>query len=145
MATGTLGSQARDYNIRCTHYLHSGLLTPTNWASGVSIKIGTLPLGATILRIIEATGVVRNAGTLNQMNVGVSSGDASLVAVAAGGTATLGLTTLTLVAGAAPVNLTADTAIWVTNADTGTAATTGSTEFVVEFIVSALSGATPLT
>src|SRR5262245_38522398 len=99
MATGTLGTMARDYNIRCTHYLTSGTLTGGtggNWLASASIKVGTIRAGATILRITQGTSVVGNAGTTNTVSVGTASGGAQLFATAAAGMATLGLTALAL-------------------------------------------------
>src|SRR5262245_27772334 len=119
MATGTLGTQARDYNVRCTHYLTSGNLVDAsgatlNFAQGQSIKIGTIPAGASIVRATMLTSQVSNAGT-NLVALGNTSGGAQLVASAANGLATLGPTAMTVVASSATVLLAADTDVWVTN------------------------------
>jgi|SRR5262245_19909485 len=143
MATGTVGSSARDYHTRQTAYLFSGTLSDVsggNWTATTSIKIGTLPAGSSILRIVQCTSVVDNAGG-PLIKIGNSNNGAQLVASAAGGMATLGPTALTVVASTATVILASDTDVWVTNNSSAAAATSGVTQVFVEFCMAGTTSA----
>ena len=135
MATGTLGSSARDYHTRQMGYLCSGTLTAGtggNWLAAATTKIGTIPAGSSIRDYTQCTSVVGNAGTNNQVSFGNAASGAQLLATANLGMAALGSTTAAQ-ALAAGILLAADTDVWVTNQMTGTTATTGTFEFFVNF------------
>jgi hypothetical protein len=132
MTTGTLGSSARDYHTRQTHYLSQALAGTGNFGVAATVKIGTIPAGGFITRITQATSAVFN-GTTPVISVGTAASGAQLVASAAGGMATLGVTSLTLI-GTAAGPFTADQDIYVTNGTTGTI-TTGAGSVAVEYIV----------
>lgn len=127
MATGTLGSQARDYPTR--KYFISSPILFSNAVAGV--KIGTVPAGAVITSIQYGTSQVFN-GTTPTVRVGLSATGAELVAAATFGAA-LGLSTSTLIATAAGP-LAADTDVWASGVFGG-GQTTGSAVIFVNFLV----------
>src|SRR5213592_4417187 len=135
MATGTLGSSARHYHTRQTHYLSANLTSGTggNWLAQQSVKLGTIPAGASIARITQYTSQVNNAATSTAVSVGTAASGTTVVAITNGGMATLGVTALTVAASSATVILAADTDIYVTNNCSGTVATTGIHQFSVEY------------
>jgi len=137
MATGTLGTSARDYHTRQTHYLSlqiSGAVGGNFASNTATIKMGTVPAGAVILRAHQGTSVVFNNGTTNTLSIGTAASGAQLFASAAAGMATLGRTDITVI-GAASGPMAADQDIWVTNTSTGTASTTGQSTIDVEYII----------
>jgi len=128
MATGTLGSSARDYHTRQTHYLAKTVTVADVGANG-TVVIGTVPAGAVLKAITYGTATAFN-GTTPTLKIGTTSGGAELVAAATFGAA-LGLTTSTLIATAAgPVA--ADTTIYATGV-MGGSQTTGSAVIFVEY------------
>jgi|SRR6266550_7904924 len=137
MATGTLGTSARDYHTRQTVYINSPVLTSGtggNFLATQSLKIGTIPAGASIRSLLTCTKVADNAGA-SLVKVGTSNNAADIFASAAGGFATAGLTSSTVIQAAGNVQVAADTDIWVTNNSSAAAATSGQTQFFVEFLV----------
>ena len=131
MATGTLGSVAGDYPRRNSVIAYP-LLFASPFGAGTSVKAGTIPAGAAILRAYCTQGATPfNAATTNTIALGTAAGGAQLVTAAAMGAAN-SLTTLTVLpAGIGP--LTADTPVWVTYAHTGTPATAGAGLLVIEY------------
>jgi hypothetical protein len=127
MPTGTLGSTARDYPSRNTSL--AAVINLTNLAPTSTLKVGTIPAGSCILRILTCVGVAFNYGTNNNISVGNAPSGAQIVAAAAVGG--VGANTQTVIAAAAFA--TTDTDIWITGAFTGTVGTTGSGFVVVEF------------
>lgn len=137
MTTGTLGSQARDYHQRQTHYLAANIsgVAGSNFAlQGATFKLGTVPANATIIRAGFSVGTVFNNGTLNQLSIGNAASGAQIVATVAG-LATLGLAAAMTVIGSAAGPMAADQDIWVTNQSTGTQGTAGAAVVWVEYIV----------
>jgi hypothetical protein len=132
MATGTLGSSARDYHTRQTHYLSLAIAGTGNFGVAATVKIGTIPATGFIVRIQQANTQVFN-GTTPVISIGTAASGAQLVASATGGMTALGTTTLTLVSTAAGP-FTADQDIYVTNGTTGTI-TTGAGYVSVEYIL----------
>ena len=134
MATGTLGTQAKDYPAR--EQKISVNLTTANialLAAGSSFKAGTLPAGSGILRgYLVNSATAFNAGTTNSISIGTASGGAQVVASTAMGAASA-TTVLTIVAGLG--QLAADTPIWVNGIFTGAAPTAGQSLLVLEYSV----------
>jgi hypothetical protein len=127
MPTGTLGSLARDYPAR--NSVLSAVINLANLAPSQSFKVGTIPAGSCITRVLTCVGTAFNYGTNNNISVGNASGGAQIVAAAAVGG--VGANTQTVVAAAAFAA--ADTDVWITGAFTGTTGTTGSGFVWVEF------------
>lgn len=132
MATNTAGSTARVYTQAQRHYL-SAPITVANLSPTQSFKIGTIPAGAQLIAAFTSIVTAFNAGTTNNVSLGNASGGAQLAAAQAG-LATVGSTSLTLVAGAVSVPQ-VDTDVYVTGALSGTAATQGSGTIYVEYLV----------
>jgi hypothetical protein len=128
MATGTLGSTARDYPSRNSALVYN--VTFTNFGAGQSIKVGTVPATAALLRCTTVTGTAFNSSTTNNISVGTASGGAQIVAAAAIGA--VGINTQTIIAAQAGP-LAADTDIWITGTFAAAAPTTGNADFVLEF------------
>jgi hypothetical protein len=138
MPTGTLGTSARDYHTRQTMYIATPLLASSagnTFTATATVKIGTIPAGATIVRIAQYTQVVNNAATSALVSLGTVASGTDFVATGAAGMVTLGPTAITVPATSATVGLLTDLDIWVTNKSTGTAATTGVHQFSVDYII----------
>jgi hypothetical protein len=134
MATGTLGSAARDYHTRQTCYLAKQIY-PQNFAvtTAQSLKLGTVPAGSVIKAAGVGVSTAFNSATLNHIGIGTTLNGTQLAAVQTGG-AVLGLTTFTLTTGSAQVAA-ADVDVYATNGFTGTLATAGTGVVWVEYIV----------
>jgi hypothetical protein len=137
MATGTLGSSARDYHTRQTVYL-SKLLTPDVFGTGVApLKLGTIPAnsaikgGGVVIRTVFSAG--DSSFRLGNQSGGV--GNANLVAVASGGAA-LGFTAFTLASGGSNFMPTADMDVYIQGGSAaGIANTAGTGVAFLEFII----------
>src|SRR5262245_39854828 len=128
MATGTLGTSAKDYPAREQKLVYP--LTVASIGSGVSVKAGTLPAGAAMLRCYTVTGTAFNSSTTNNISVGSAAGGAQIVAANAIGAA--GINSQTIVAAQAGP-LAADTNIWLTGTFAAAAPTAGNALFVLEY------------
>src|SRR5262245_39859447 len=129
MPTGTLGSTARDYPARESRIcfnINFTNLSPT----GTTIKVGTVPAGASLLRCYTQTGTAFNASTTNNLSVGNAASGAQLVAAAAIGAA--GINSQTIVAAQAGP-LAVDTPIWITSTFAAASPTAGNANFVLEW------------
>ena len=124
MATGTLGTSARDYPSRVERFVFP--LTVTNLGGAASVKIGTVPAGSGLMRCTTIVGTAFTAGATVQL--GTAPSGAQIVAAAAPGA--VGINSQTIIAAQAGP-LAADTAIWLTNA--GTAAAAGNGLLVLEW------------
>ena len=96
------------------------------------VAIGVLPAGARILRAYSVVSQVYNAGTTNNIGIGNASGGQQIVANGLTLSA-LGTNAATLVASAAQYVTTEPTTLWVHNNVTGTAASTGNADIIVEY------------
>lgn len=133
MATGTLGTRARQYHQQMVHYLRK---TITFEDDATEVEVGWIPSGALILAPASGVHVVTafNAGTTNVLDIGADTGNddpddyatdlalgtAGFVAVDEGATGVF--------------RATADTKITATVALSGTAATAGEAEVVICYI-----------
>ena len=113
------------------------LRAPISFATGATsvVQVGTVPAGCVVLRSYVVITTAFNAGTTNAATVGTIASPAAY-----GTAATVLLGTLGVIAGAAtaasPAAATApsvDTAVILTMAQAGTAATAGAGFVVVEF------------
>ena len=129
MATGTLGTTARDYPAVNTCIVYT-LNYATPFGAGVSIKVGTVPANCALLRCYTVTGTAFNSSTTNNISVGNATGGAQIVAANAIGAA--GINSQTIIAAQAGP-LAADTSIYVTGTFAAAAPTAGQALFVLEW------------
>src|SRR5262245_28716607 len=127
MATGTLGSSAKDYPAREQRLVAN--LTFANFGGvGAGFKLGTLPAGAFITRAYTGISTAFD-GTSPTIRIGTASGGAQVVAT---GALTAGSNPLTVIAGGAGP-FAADQDIYVQNNVTGSP-TVGAGVVAVEFV-----------
>jgi len=134
MATGTLGTSARDYP---TREQRLAALIGTGGrafvAGGGTFKLGTIPAGSAVLRASTVIGTVFN-GTTPTVGLGVAASGVTLAALAGGPITTLGPNAIALAASAVPGPVAADTDIWVTWGS-GAGNSAGAGIIVVEYAV----------
>ena len=124
MATGTLGTTARDYPARESQI--AAQLTFANFGNNATgFKIGTIPAGSIVVRAYSGISTAFD-GTTPTIKIGTSAGGAQLVAA---GVLTAGMNVLTVI-GVAP--FATDQAIYISSAQTG--GTVGAGFVAVEFI-----------
>jgi hypothetical protein len=129
MATGTAGTSARQFHTQQVHYLRT--LVNYNDADIAGRKIGTIPAGSNILRTNTVASTANNAGTSATLSVGFSSAGATdLVNATSVASATANVVTQ---APSGKALLASDTDIYVTLTMSGTAATAGVAEVIVEY------------
>lgn len=132
MATGTAGSTARQYHTAQLHYIRKTVnWNDTNIANGV--QIGTLPAGAQIDFIHINVQTAFNAATTNVLAAGTTATGAEIFGSSDAVAGTAG----SKVPNAAGMALTisADTPIYASYTQTGTAATAGKATFVIAYSV----------
>ena len=129
MATGTLGTTARDYPSRGER-IAVNLSSSGAFAAGTSVKVGTIPAGSVLARCATIVGTAFNASTTNNISVGNAAGGAQLVAAAAIGA--VGNNAQTLVP-AQMGPLAVDTPIWITGTFAAAPPTAGAGVFVLEW------------
>jgi len=100
------------------------------FGAGVSVKVGTVPAGAGLLRCYTVTGTAFNSSTTNNISVGNAAGGAQIVAANAIGA--VGINTQTIIAALAGP-LAADMAIWLTGTFAAALPTAGQALFVLEW------------
>lgn len=133
MPTGTLATNARQYHTAQLHYIRKAVnWNDTGIASGV--KIGTLPAGAAIEFVHIKITTAFNAATTNVLAVGTTATGAEVIAGTDAVAGTLG-SKVPNVAGMALGNLAADTPIYASYTQTGTAATAGVATIVIAYSV----------
>ncbi len=128
MATNSPGTTARTLYTNQTHYLRE---TVTYNGPG-TVPLGFLPAGATVVSSGAAVQTAFNAATTNTIAIGIN-GDindyGSALDVSAQGVKGGDLSSSNNAV------LTADTEVFATLAMTGTAATAGSAEVFVEYLI----------
>ena len=129
MATGTLGTTARDYPSRGERIAFN-LGFAGAFGAGTSIKVGTIPAGSVRARCATITGTAFNASTTNNISVGTAASGAQIVAAAAIGA--VGNNAQTIVP-AQMGPLVTDTPIWITGTFAAAAPTAGAAVFVLEW------------
>ena len=115
---------ARTYHTQQVHYLRKRV-NYNDVGISVGVVMGTLPKGAMITNQHVRCNTAFNAGTTNALNVGTSAGGTQLFTDAA----TAGARNPTV----ANLSFAADTDIFVQYAQTGTAATAGQADIVINF------------
>lgn len=134
MTTNTLGSTARQNSAQLVHYLRFAVnFNDPGIASGIGKQF--LPKGAIIKDTSVYVGAAFNAATTNVLTVGTNA--ASFNNIVAG--ADVDETTIAITNGIKPTGtalgpLAADTQVFVTYTQTGTAATAGSAVVVIQYI-----------
>src|SRR5262245_3899734 len=126
MPTNTAGTTARQLSTQQVHYLRKRILGS---AGNATYTIGTLPVGANVLRISMLTRVVMNGSST--ISFGTSGSPAAFFAAATSGTQTLGRTQVTLI-GSALLGADVDTVVVAVIAGTPSA---GTLDVEVEFTV----------
>ena len=131
MPTGTAATVARSYHQSQVHYLKKEV----NYTDGASavVNVGIVPAGAIIIRAAIVVLTAFNAGTNNNIRVGVSGSDNGIMADVAATSAGVKINTTIATAAAATINPSADTTIIATLGLTGTAASAGRAVIVVEY------------
>lgn len=129
MATNTAGTTARDYGVQLVHYMRK---TVAYGDDGVAATVGILPAGAVILKPLSGVQVETafDAGTTNTLNIGTSANDDLYGTLLA-----LGSVAFVPLDEAVAMGVAADTTITATVVLTGTAATAGSAEVVIAYIL----------
>jgi hypothetical protein len=129
MATGT---DAREYPMQVLHFLRRSISFDSQFISTDDFtRVGTLPAGAVIYDAIVKVTTAFNAGTTNYINVGIVGDDDGIV-----DEGDLDLTAAEWQSSRRGCDLTftADTPVYVTYDQSGTAATTGVAEIIVAYI-----------
>ena len=135
MATNTQGTDAREYSYQLVHYMRKGIAyNTTGIGTTATVKIGTLPAGAIVEKVQVKVTTAFDAGTTNQLDVGISGNDDNLVDYD-GSDVDLTATGSTFVWRGADETFSSDTAIYVKYTETGTAATAGAAEIIVFYTV----------
>ena len=129
MATGTLGTTARDYPSRGER-IAVNLGFAGAFGAGTSIKVGTIPAGSVLARCTTVVGTAFNSSTTNNISVGNAAAGAQIVVAAAIGA--VGINTQAIVAAVAGP-LAVDTPIWITGTFAAAAPTAGAAVFVLEW------------
>ena len=129
MATGTLGTTARDYPSRGERIAFN-LGFAGAFGNGVSIRVGVIPAGSVLARCTTVVGTAFNASTTNNISVGNAAAGAQIVAAAAIGA--VGINTQAIIAAVAGP-LAVDTPIWITGTFAAAAPTAGAAVFILEW------------
>lgn len=121
--------EPRQYHTQQTHYLRK---TITFADDDVEVTVGFIPSGSLILKPSSGIHVTTafNAGTANVLDIGTSADPDAFATDLALGTADF----VALDVASGSFLVTSDTTITATPALTGTAATAGSGEVVIEYI-----------
>jgi hypothetical protein len=135
MASNTQGTDARKFVTAQTHYLRKDIaFNTTGIATDDTVKVGTLPDGAIIEKTQVMVTAAFDAGSTNQLNVGVVGNDDALVDYDG---PDVDLTALgsTFVWRGADLAVSGDTPVYVTYDQTGDAAEAGAATVIVFFTV----------
>jgi hypothetical protein len=133
MATGTLGTTARKNALQLVHYLR---FTVNYNDAGIATGVGkqVLPAGAIIIGTDVHVATAFNAATTNVLTVGTTGVFTEIVSAAALNEGATGLTQNIAPTGIMLGPITADTQVFVSYTQTGTAATAGQATFVIKYI-----------
>ena len=126
-----MGNLGRQYALQTVHYLRKAI-SFNDGASAVT-TVGRLPAGAAVLRGHAVVTTAFNAGTNNNIDVGIAA--ASTTYTSALALTSAGVKPFTGLATSANAVLAADTDVIVTMGLTGTAATAGAAVIVIEYVV----------
>lgn len=135
MATDTAGTDARELPFQAVHYLRKAIAYNTSGIGSTgTVKVGTLPAGAVVEKVQVKVTTVFNAGTTNPLDVGTAT-DEDLLVDSTVTDVSLAATGSTFVWRGADATFAADTPIYATYAQTGTAATTGAAIIIITYTV----------
>lgn len=124
----------RQYETQQVHYLRRDLAFNTNGVAG-GVLIGTLPAGSKITDVHIYVDTVFNAATTNVLQGGTTATGTNLFTSTDAAAGTAGYKTAANAANQGRgLVFAADTDLFVSYTQTGTAATTGAATIVVEFI-----------
>lgn len=132
MATGTAGTQAREFPTQQTHYIRGTVNFDTTGIS-TGVKLGTRPAGSEILRTTVKIKTAFNAGTTNVLTVGENATNYNDY-VASGDVDEAVTQSNVVLRGADLAAITADKDVYAKYTQTGTAATTGQAIIIVEYV-----------
>jgi hypothetical protein len=127
-----VGSTAREYHTRQTHYIRHDL-AHDDVASGTPVKIGTVPANALVLGTTVSVQTVFNAASTNVLIVGTATDDDALVAAGGVDETAVAVTRVAPATLGGLLSASADTPIYVEYTQSGTAATTGAATVIVEY------------
>lgn len=128
-----MAQPAREFHTQQTHYLRRTVnYTDT---SGTQFPMGKIPAGAQVLRTVIAIRTAFNAGTTNVLIVGTAGDDDALVAAAGVDETAVAVTSVAPATLAGHLSASAATEIFTKYTQSGTAATTGLAEVIVEYVV----------
>lgn len=130
MATGTVGTVARQYHTSQVHYIRKNIAY-TDGATAV-VTVGVIPAGSVVIRGGVVVTTAFNAGTGNVLDIGTSGDDDGFATDIALGT--IGVIVADEMATTNDANITSDTTITATLALTGTAASAGAGVVWVEYL-----------
>lgn len=122
---------ARQYHTQQTHYIRRTVTIADG--SGTAVYAGTIPRGAIVLGTTCAVTTVFNSGTSDVVIVGTLADDDALVAAAGFSETAVGVTRVAPATLGGLLSASADTDIYTKWTGSGTAATTGVVEIIVEF------------
>lgn len=119
---------ARKYHTEQVHFIR----TYINYSDADALTriVGTIPANSSLLRINTCISTAQNAGTTNTLSVGTTSGGTDLINAAAAGSLTANVVTQ---APSGKSLYSADTTIYATLTQSGTAATAGVVQVTLEY------------
>lgn len=125
-----MGAPARQYHTQQVHYLR---FSPAYNSNGIAagVQIGTLPAGAQIVDITANVTTAFNAGTTNVATVGTTATGGEIASSTDIGAGTAGFKRITT---GCTLSFAADTPVYASFSQTGTAATAGKANIVVAFV-----------
>ena len=130
MATGTLGTSARQYHTSQIHYIRKDISFSNG--NGAVITLGVIPANSVVIRGGVVVSTAFNAGTANTLIIGTSADDDGFATALALGT--IGVIVADEMATTNDAYVTADTTFTCTLTVSGTAATAGVGHVWIEYL-----------
>lgn len=127
-----MAQPARQFHQQEVHYLRRTVTYADT--SGTQYEMGAIPAGAVVIGTTVCVTTVFNAGTTNVLIVGTAGDDDALVAAAGVDETAVGVTRVAPATLGGMLSSSAATTIYSKFTQSGTAATTGVAEVVVEYI-----------
>ena len=121
----------RQFHTQQAHYIRANVAyNTTNIATGVNV--GAIPAGSRILDIGVYIDTAFNAATTNVLTVGTAAGGNQIATTSDTASTATGFKRVTT--GNALAQFAADTQVWVTYTQTGTAATAGAATIAITYL-----------
>lgn len=133
MTTGVAGTVARAYHTKQVHYLRGTV--GTNTSTAVTVTLGVVPASSCIIEAWSFVTTAFNAGSTNTITVGTAASGAAYASMSTVASTGRKVGTILVSAAGATVMPTSDTTVTATYTPTGTGASAGSAEVVVEYAV----------